>query len=129
MKALYGPEYPEAIMISGVRIPLERETRFARHYYSKDGKAGGSVSKFQDGTVALTLQQLQNEWSEWSKQERQGFCSECSWLGAQSDFPDMLRFIMRHGEPDHWRDIALCVAHHLPQDEGVFWILCKRVFV
>ena len=32
MKAMYGPEYPNAVLISGVRMPLEREGRFMRHY-------------------------------------------------------------------------------------------------
>ena len=37
----------------------------------------------------------------------------------QPDFPEMLRFIMKHGDREHWRAVALNVASQLPQNEAV----------
>lgn len=118
MKALYGSDYPSAVTIHGVRMALQDETRFSRHYHSEEANAGASISKFSDGTAKVTFAQLRDEWSNWSDAERADFCGSCAWLGKQADFPDMLRFVMRVGNPEHWRSIALAVAVNLPQEEA-----------
>ena len=118
MKAMYGPEYPNALLVSGVRMPLEREGRFMRHYSTEDGKQGAAISKFSDGTATITHEELQREWFGWSARDRGQFCGASSWLVHQADFPDMLRFIMQHGEPEHWSGIAIQVATCLPQEEA-----------
>jgi hypothetical protein len=118
LKRQYGEEYPAAVTIFGVRMLLEREGRFARHYHSKERNAGTTISRFQDGSATITLEQLRTEWDSWSGRERHDFCAACSWLGEQADFPEMLRFIMSQPQPQHWSSVALEVAHHLPQEEA-----------
>jgi hypothetical protein len=39
-------------------------------------------------------------------------------LRFQSDFPEMLRFVMQYGSFEHWAAIALNVAYQLPQQEA-----------
>jgi hypothetical protein len=118
LKATYGPEYPDAALFSGVRMPLKRDGRFNRYYTPEDGKGGAIVSKFSDGSATMSFEQLQREWPDWSPGDRQEFCGACSWLGRQADFPDMLRFIMRHGGERHWNLIALQVAAYLPREDA-----------
>lgn len=118
LKAEYGDEYPAAVVFEGVRMPLERETCFTRFYDSEDQKRGFMISRFMDGSASVTAKKLQQEWSAWTEDERIEFCYACAWLYEQSDFPEMLRFIMQHGGPYEWCGIALPVSTHLPQEEA-----------
>jgi len=54
------------------------------------------------------------------------FCYASEWLSGQPDFPDMLRFIMRHGNRDDWSGIALSVGSCLPCEEA-FGVLLKAL--
>jgi hypothetical protein len=94
LRECYGDEYPDAVTHDGVRMPLLRVDRFARHYYSVEASSGAVVSRFADGTAAMTFEQFKSEWPTWSLSERAQFCNECRWLRDQDDIPDMLRMIM-----------------------------------
>ena len=118
LKQQYGDEYPAAITLYGVRMPLIHDGRFAREYSSKEAKAAATISKFQDGTAAITIAQLRSEWIAWSQRDRHEFCSGCAWLLEQADLPDMLRFVMSQPEPEYWSSVALAVAHYIPKDEA-----------
>jgi len=114
----FGQEYPAAVTVLGVRMPLEKESRFIRSYFSKEHNAGAQISKFQDGTASIAFDELQREWPHWSGAERQEFCSACNWLHGNPEFPDMLRYIMRVGHHLEQSCIASSVAAALPQDEA-----------
>ncbi len=118
LKKCYGEEYPAAVTVNGLRMVLRSERRFARSYDSADHKNGCEISRFMDGSASITAIELQNDWLNWTDTERLDFCNSCCWLNGQSDFPEMLRFIMRNGCPEHWAGIALSVASHLPCDEA-----------
>jgi hypothetical protein len=118
LKQHYGDEYPAAITLHGVRMPLTHDGRFAREYGSDEAKAGATISKFQDGTASVTFDQLKSEWSGWSQRDRHEFCSGCAWLAGQADMPDMVRFVMSQPEPEYWSSIALPVAYYLPSEEA-----------
>lgn len=118
MKEMFGDEYPAAAMVDGVRMALAEERRWTRIFQNEDHKSGCLVSRFMDGSATITFEQFAGEWPTWNKRERQDFCSACSWLGKQSDFPAMLRFIMEHGGPSDWRAVANPVARWLPQQEA-----------
>src|SRR5947207_11049388 len=79
---------------------------------------GSEISRFMDGSASITASELQQDWRSWREDERSDFCQSCCWLHEQSDFPEMLRFIMQHGRPEHWSGIALSVASQLPRDEA-----------
>ena len=116
----FGNEYPAAMMIKGIRAPLSFESRFSRSYsHHSDGqKTTHTLSRFMDGSASITVNQLQREWPNWTEHLQIDFCQSCYWLDFQDDFPEMLRYIMRHGGPRQWSAIALQVAHKLPQQEA-----------
>lgn len=118
LKQLYGAEYPNALTSFGVRMPLKREGRFTRYFHSDEKNHGAVVSKFQDGSATITLEELQNEWNTWTNEDQVQFCGACSWLNEHPQFADMLRFIMKNGGPEHWSAIALAVGSFLPRDEA-----------
>lgn len=126
LKRRYGEEYPAAVIIDGSRMPLAKERRFSRSYRSVEQKTGADISRFMDGSASITIAQLQNQWATYSGDERMDFCNSCCWLHEQSDFPEMLRFIMQHGSPGEWSAVAMPVAVHLPQDES-FDILLRAL--
>ena len=118
LKRSFGEEYPAAITRNGSRIPLKGETRFSRCYCLPGDKTEHWFSKFMDGSASMTFAKLEAEWPTWTESERLDFCGNCSWLHEQSDFPDMIRFVMRHGGADEWSAIAMSVASSLPQNEA-----------
>ena len=119
IKRTYGEEYPAAVVINGVRVPLSIETRFTRVYNSHDSHIGGCVvSRFMDGSASITAVEFQREWPTWKKDERVDFCQSSSWLHQQRDFLDILRFIMAHGGPQEWPAIAVKIATYLPCEEA-----------
>lgn len=118
VKKQFGGEYPAAIVVDGIRIPLSKERQFSRCYDWDDHKSVTEISRFLDGSASVTASELQQEWPTWKDETRLDFCQNCCWLHEQADFPDMLRFIMQHGSPDDWSGIALSVASLLPRDES-----------
>ena len=117
----YGDEYPAAAVFEGVRMPLQRESRFLRSYES--GDRGLWISRFMDGSASITAEELKRDWPSWTHELRMDFCNNCSWLGEQSDFADMLRFVMHHGDSANWSGVAISVAVHLPRDEAFGMLL------
>jgi hypothetical protein len=115
---MFGDEYPAAVVVEGIRLPLRREHRFSRSYYSDEHKLGSEVSRFMDGSASITASELQLEWPAWPDDQRIDFCQCCCWLHKQPDFPDMLRFIMQHAAPNEWSGIAGSVASYLPRNEA-----------
>lgn len=118
LKKRFGDEYPAAVITDGIRMPLRRERKFSRSYRSDEHKMGSEISRFMDDSATITALELQREWPSWTGDVRTDFCGSCCWLHEQPDFPEMLRFIMQHGGPEHWSGIALSVASHLPCDEA-----------
>ena len=114
----FGDEYPAAVTINGVRMPLTSEGRWTRNYHNTEAKTGCRISRFMDGSAKIAFPEFAREWPTWNEQERRDFCSACSWLGKQEDFADMLRHIMQHGGADEWSSIALSVGSRLPQAEA-----------
>ena len=117
-KSYFGDEYPAAVTFDGVRLQLVTERRWTRSYAANDRKVWHEVSRFMDGSAAITFQEFAREWPTWSGRERQDFCDACSWLHQQADYPGILRYIMQHGGPDDWSAIANPVGTHLPRDEA-----------
>jgi hypothetical protein len=118
LKKQFGDEYPAAVMMDGNRLPLCRERRFSRSYRSDTHKMGSEVSRFMDESASITAPELQREWPSWTEDMRMDFCRSSCWLQEQADFPEMLRFIMQHGDPEHWSGVALNVASQLPSGEA-----------
>jgi len=119
LKKAYGQEYPAAITDKGTRIPLAMETRFTR-LYALRGKMQHHhyFSRFMDGSATMSFEQLKSEWPKWTETERLDFCGSSCWLYQQSDFPEMLRFIVKDAGCDEMSAIALSISGHLPQDEA-----------
>jgi hypothetical protein len=118
LKRPFGDEYPAAVMIDGARLLLRRERLFWRSYKSDEHKMVSQVSRFVDGSASISVSELHQEWPGWTEDMRSDFCQSSGWLDEQSDFPEMLRFIMRHGAPEHWSAIALSVASRVPRNEA-----------
>lgn len=118
LKVEYGDEYPAAIIVDGIRLPLGREGRFARRYRSDDHRMGHDISRFMDGSASMDVAELQREWPALTETDRLDFCQGCSWLRDQPDLPDMIRFVLQQAGPKEWSAIALPVASHLPRDEA-----------
>jgi hypothetical protein len=118
VKNCYGEEYPAAILRDGIRVPLDHESRFSRIYHSNERNTSYGVSRFTDGSASITAVELERDWTGWANELQIDFCQQCRSLFGQSDFPEMLRFVMQHGSLEHWGAIALPVAYHLPQQEA-----------
>jgi hypothetical protein len=118
LKKAFGDEYPAAVSRDGIRMPLRRERRFSRSYYSAEHKIGSEISRLMDGSASISASELECEWHTWSDEDRLDFCQSCCWLQEQPDFSDMLRFIMQHSGPDEWSGIAMSAASKLPRDEA-----------
>ncbi len=114
----YGKEYPAALISDGVRYMLASETRWQRHYHTEDNQRGYVISRFMDGSAAITFPELERDWGSWTTRERHDFCNACSWLKEQEDFPEILRYVMQGGDFCDWSAVALPIAMHLPQDEA-----------
>jgi len=122
-----GSDYPAAIVVDGVRTPLAIETWFCRYYHTgQSGTGGCTVSRFMDGSASMAAEQLRVEWPAWTREQRLDFCDACVWLYQQSDFGEMLRFVMRNGGPDEWTRIAQPFSSYLPPDEA-FRLLCDAL--
>lgn len=123
LKKAFGDDYPAAVVISGVRMPLAKETTFTRYYHSGEPNTGGqTISRFMDGSASMTLGEFQRGWASWTDEQRTDFCGACAWLQGQSDFPEMLRYIMQRGTPSHWSGIAQFVASELPVEEAFLFL-------
>jgi hypothetical protein len=118
VKKCYGEEYPAVMIKDGIRGPLHRESRFSRIYHSNERNTSYGFSRFMDGSASITAVDLERDWASWTKDLQIDFCQQCSSLFDQFDFPEMLRFVMKHGSLEHWAAIALTVAYHLPQQEA-----------
>jgi hypothetical protein len=103
------------------KMKLRRETRWHREYETQEPGHFFVESKFRDGSVTITLPELKEQWGGWSDWERIDFCQELCQAGCP-DLPDVLRFIMANGEPQHWSGIALDIVHHLPADEAITFL-------
>jgi hypothetical protein len=118
LKQMYGDEYPAAVRVFGMRMPLSRERRFSRCYTNKEHNHETEVSRFADGSASISLDQLKQEWPNWPEDDRMDFCGACTWLHGQPQFPDMLRFIIATGNHTHWSSIANALPHALPREEA-----------
>lgn len=118
LKKIFGDDYPKSVTVLGRHLPLEREGRFSRYYYSEEQRHGAEVSKFEDGSASISLDQLKEGWAHWSKRDKRDFLSASNALFRQADYPEMLRFLMTQDDPDVWSGIAMPVGGCLPQDEA-----------
>jgi len=119
MHAFYGSEYPQAVILDGIRMPLKSERRFARFYENDAEKRWALVSRFSDGSAAMTLSEMRSDWPNLSTRDRTDFCLACSFLSKRADFPDMIRFIMSEGSSKEHSLIAQLVASRLPREEAI----------
>ncbi len=99
-----GEEYPAAINVSGLRVPLAYESRFKRHYLARtaDAESHFDVSRFIDGTSSISLQRLKDEWHTWTDVDRADFCGsmrDLANLGHQ-DFGEIVRFLLQNADRD-----------------------------
>lgn len=125
MKELYGEEYPAAIKTREGKLPLWREKRFSRSYRSGDKTHIHEISRFMDGSASITAADIAREWSSWDEKTKIGFCQNCCWLERQNDFPEILRFILGHGDDTAWSGIAISIATVLPQEEAFQSLVAK----
>jgi hypothetical protein len=106
----FGPEYPAAITILGIRRPLEFETRFIRPFREPHLPHPHEfrISRFVDGSASITLSQLERQWATWTEADRLDFCVSIDDLQLleQPDLPAMVGFIARHGNPDELSAVA-----------------------
>jgi hypothetical protein len=116
--AMYGSDYPDAVDLGGVRMPLTREGKFLRTYNNKEAKQGAVVSRFMDGTAEISLSELMKSWPHWTRPERYDFTSAACWLHEHPEFPDMIRFVLEEGDQDDISAVALQAASALPSDEA-----------
>ena len=101
---------------------LVKETRWHRHYALEEPRHFQRESKFADGSAHITLEELGAEWPSWSEGERIDFCQEVD-RATFSHLPDILRFIMCHGDHRNWSGIALTIVRLLPADESIPFLL------
>jgi hypothetical protein len=121
-----GDEYPRAVNVQGMRMPLARESRFLRVYRDDVHGAAMEVSRFMDGTATMTPSVLDAEWTGWDEELQVELCKGLWWVDAEDDREEMLRFVMRRGNPRHWSAVAPSVACYL-EDEEAFALLWKAV--
>jgi hypothetical protein len=126
LKQMYGTEYPDAVTVFGMRMPLAKERRFTRTYTNKEHNHKTDVSRFADGSASITLAELRDQWPDWPEEDKRDFCSACDWLHGHPDFPEILRFIMNRGGHVHWSTIANSLPYALPTEEA-FGILSKAL--
>lgn len=115
---MYGEEYPNVVFDNGIRLPLNRESRFIRYYHNHEHNVGAEISRFMDGTAEISFRELKELWPGWSPVERRDFISASHWLHEHPEFADMMRFVMDHGDQDDCSAVALQVAGALPRDEA-----------
>jgi len=101
---------------------LVKETRWHRTYTLEEPRHFYRESKFADGSAQITLEELAAEWPQWSEDERVDFCQEIG-HAKFSHLPDVLRFIMRHGDHQTWSGIALAIVHQLAAEETIPFLL------
>jgi hypothetical protein len=118
LEKLYGAEYPKAVTMFDIRMPLINERRFARFYSSQEPKLSTEVSRFSDGSASISLEELRENWSSWPLEDKRDFCSACGELHEHRDFPDKLRFVMSHGDMWNWSSVANLVSYALPMEEA-----------
>jgi hypothetical protein len=118
LEEVYGSEYPIAVTMFDVRLAEIKERRFTRIYSNEEHKYSTIVSRFEDGSASISLEELETDWSSWPDGDRNDFCSACSALHEHPDFPDMLRFVMGHGNHLQWSLVANLVSYALPADEA-----------
>lgn len=97
---------------------VERETRWSRTYANDSRMYEYFESKFLDGSVSITLDELTTSWPTWSDSERLDFCNAIG-CAPPDDSADIFRFLA-NDQTDHVRStIASCVARLLPPEESV----------
>ena len=109
-------EYPHAIWVGDKRLPLSRETRFTRIYTSPDGKVFSEISRFMDGTAAITAEEVKTEWPTWSKADRRDFCYAFYWLRDQSDYSEIIKVFINDGDFDVITATASEIASFLKEE-------------
>jgi hypothetical protein len=115
----FGPDYPAFLLDrDGTPIPLHRERRWSRQYRHPTRKLTHLISRFYDGSASISFVELSAEWPHWTVAGRHEFSSNCRWLESRADFVDMLRFLLREGDPNDWSSIALSVARAFSSEEG-----------
>jgi len=120
----FGEEYPGAITRLGIRMTLEYETRFLRHFCATDQllphRTEMVISRFVDGSASVTLPQLEAEWSAWTAPDRMDFCCSIDDLQLleQPDLPAIVRFIVHHAAPEELSSVAPSLCRIFRPDEA-----------
>lgn len=109
-------------------MELTKETRWSRHYADPMLQIKLVQSRFADGTAAITIQELENDWHLWDLRDKLDFAHAVT--EAKFDYlPDVYRFIIREGGFETWSAIASWVVRTLPREEYLDWLIdaCKQV--
>lgn len=103
-------------------MELVRETRWSLHY--EDPAMGLKLvqSKFADGSVDISLEELEREWPRWDASAKGDFCHAVN-EARMEHLPDIYRYIMKAGDVDCWSAIAAWVVRKLPKQETVDWLI------
>jgi hypothetical protein len=97
---------------------IVHETRWSRTYANESKTYRYFESKFLDGSVSITLEELTTEWPTWSDSQRLDFCNAIH-CAPPDDSADIFRFLA-NDQAEHVRSmIASCVARLLPSEESV----------
>ena len=119
----FGEDYPAVLTRSGIRFPLNYETRFIRHYRTPDPtllpNLATDISRFVDGSASITLARLEAEWSNWTPADRMDFCRSLDDLRLleQPDLPAMVSFLVYHADPTELSAVAPNLKFILGRDE------------
>jgi len=80
------------------------------------------VSKLFLGTAFLSLEDLKQEWSTWSEDEKISFCQALR-EARYDNLDDYLRFVIGNGDYYVLSTLALTMSQNLPEDEVVPFLL------
>src|SRR6267154_3592709 len=89
-----------------------------RSYYSKFSRS--------DFTISLTF--LEGQWPSWSTEQRARFAGAFGFLQKlqlSDNDQNLLDFLMKNGEPQVWRAIALVVARHRDRRQALNFLVTR----
>lgn len=102
-------------------MELVYETRWSRHYKDDDLEMRVCESKFADASASITVEELATEWDQWEPKERHDFCQAVT-QARFPHLPDLLRFVIKHGDFETWALIATSIVRQLPKPEALAFI-------
>jgi hypothetical protein len=108
--------------MGGEKWTFDRETRWTRIYRSIDNRKSYHESKFKDGSASVTIEELRLHWHEWSKSEQLDFSHALAQLKREA-LPEILRFLIIHGDQGVLSNVASLIPYTLPSEEAIPFLL------